>query len=155
MQCIIVVPEGQTLEDAVRNADVSAAQVNVDHGNTTPSQKWTKRLKQRLLDHIFSHVQMHKGKRIDSSAMWNEIAEKIPNKSPAICRRMYLRIKKNKLDKSGDAKIPPYYAILDKILALEPKFFRKPKIILEDEMKVEALDPNELVDMDIMYNYNV
>lgn len=149
VQCIIVVPEGQTLEDAVRNANISPA----DQSNSTPSKKWTKLLKKRLLIEVLRHVKAHKSQRINSNEMWTEISKKMPDKSPVICRRMYLRIKKNKLAKTADVKMPSYNTILDKILALEPKFFKKRKIVLDEEMKVEALEPMDIY-MDI-YKYDI
>ncbi|XP_059058200.1 uncharacterized protein LOC131851692 [Achroia grisella] len=135
-QCIIVMPEGQEVTDIqVENAEIVIQEPDedvqmesiVENIETKPqSLKWTKRTKKRLLIIYLNYLRAHKGKEINSSEMWKEIASKLPNKTPLSCRKMFARLKNNQTVSTDDAnkKKTPYYTLLEKILKLKPKFVK-------------------------------
>lgn len=120
IQCIIVVPEGQTIEDVLMQGN----QQNTPADTT----KWTLRTKKQLLRRYLNYIKSHRGETIISNDMWKEIAEEFPYKTPVMCRRMFLKLKQRRIAKvtSGEvAKKLSYDSILDRILSMKPKFMKK------------------------------
>ena len=86
--------------------------------------------------------------------MWAEIASKLPNKTPLSCRKMFAKLKAN--HKQVDLLDPnmkktPYFALLEKVMRLKPKFVKTEQnkalkdgkvykdVVLPDDKVVQAL----------------
>lgn len=113
------------------NATEEIQSMEVD--NATPTlqpapTKWTKKTKKRLLVLYLNYLRAHKGQEINIIEMWNEIASKLPNKTPLSCRKILAKLQKNmlKIDNLEEVKKKtPYYAVLEKILAIKSKFAKR------------------------------
>lgn len=110
----------------VKSEEISSDTVPKEH--KTPLKKWTKKTKKQLLLHYLNYLRAHKGMEIDSVAMWKEIASKLPNKTPLSCRKIFAKLKRNRLNVDNVEEVKkqtPYYTLIEKILALKPKFIKK------------------------------
>ncbi|XP_013193402.1 uncharacterized protein LOC106137166 [Amyelois transitella] len=136
-QCIIVIPEGQditNMEDAqiiIQNSqDMNKSEETVKNEAPTvnPNNKWIKRTKKRLLIHYLNYVRSRKSEVINPTEMWNEISTKL-NKTPLSCRKMFAKLRSNHREAKNDVnkKKTPYFTLLEKILALKPKFSKTQK----------------------------
>ncbi|KAG7297010.1 hypothetical protein JYU34_019936 [Plutella xylostella] len=146
IQCIFVIPEGQdindfsnaqmttqdaTQENGVQTEAATETDTQTDTQQTEPPKKtlttWTKKSKKRMLLLHYNYLKSHKGQEIIPSAMWKEIAEQLTDKTPLSCRKMFAKLKANRLEAKDEdvKKKTPYFAILEKILALKPKFRKK------------------------------
>ncbi|KAM3960031.1 uncharacterized protein ACR2FA_005955 [Aphomia sociella] len=161
-QCIIVIPEGQDVND-IGNAQIiiqnptdnTQMEYTVDNVESKPPLlKWTKQTKKKLLILYLNYVRSHKGKDINSAAMWTEIASKLPNKTPLSCRKMFVRLKTNHIASKDDVnkKKTPYYTLLEKVLAVKPKFVKlREKTLQEGKTYKDVPLPTAKVEQALQY----
>lgn len=103
--------------------------------------KWAKKTKKRLLVLYLNYLKTHENTEISAKEMWKEIAGKLPNKTPLSCRKMFTKLKKERLNAQKEEEVKqltPYNALLDQIVALKPKF-KKLSPESETEMKTEKI----------------
>ncbi|GBP18650.1 hypothetical protein EVAR_14420_1 [Eumeta japonica] len=141
IQCIIVIPEDQDISEidslqanagtvnsivSLDNAETQIPTIGKSESTKIPT-KWTKRTKKRLLINYLKYLKSHKNQAIIPSEMWKEIASKLPNKTPLSCRKVFAKLKNRRLNlKNEEVKTTtPYYTVLEKILAIKPKFVKK------------------------------
>lgn len=162
-QCIIVLPEGEDIENAqiiIQEPTLKQEEQEEEPKTTEPIEqtieqktpiKWTKRCKKLLLIHYINYIRSRKGKEINSPDMWKEISSKLQNKSAISCKKMFRRMKINHrhiADDNSDVKKPPCYGLLEKIMRLKPKFVKNKQneiskdvkdVVLSDEKVMQAL----------------
>ncbi|KAJ8705251.1 hypothetical protein PYW07_011078 [Mythimna separata] len=165
-QCIIVIPEGQDI------SQIENARIIIQENAHTPQEqevvlteppkevrplvKWTKRTKKRLLIFYINYIRSHKGKEINAKDMWAEIAGKLPNKTSLACRKMFAKLKANhkQIDElDPNMKKTPYFALLEKVMRLKPKFTKteQNKTLKDGKVYKDVALPDEKVAQALQY----
>ncbi|CAG9569927.1 unnamed protein product [Danaus chrysippus] len=138
-QCIIVVPEG----DDINNAQIiiqDEKNSTEDNAEATGVRKnitvWNRKSKRRLLILYLKYLRSNKEREINTKDMWTEIASQLEAKTPVSCKKMYMKLKNQyNIDKEKNI-ITPYNAIIEKILAIKPRFAKSNKIKSLDDITV-------------------
>lgn len=138
-QCIIVVPEG----DDINNAQIIIQEEkNSTEDNTETAEVrknitvWNRRSKRRLLILYLKYLRLNKETEINAKDMWTEIASQLEAKTPSSCKKMYIKLKNQyNIDKEKNI-ITPYNVVMEKILAIKPRFAKSNKIKSLDDITV-------------------
>ncbi|XP_039761083.1 uncharacterized protein LOC120634496 isoform X1 [Pararge aegeria] len=122
-QCIIVMPDGEDIDSAqMLLQDDTQQETKHDTDIRTENKrivtKWNRRSKTRLLGLYLKYLKSHKDEEINLTEMWTEIASSMEEKTPISCKKMYLKLKKL----LNESNITSYHSLLEKIVALKPKF---------------------------------
>ncbi|CAK1546699.1 unnamed protein product [Leptosia nina] len=119
-ECIIVIPEGQD----INNAQIIYKTELESNLNTDTKTKiiWDRKSKSHLLKLCLKYFKEHSNKDIDFNEMWIYISVEM-NKPAKSCRRMYLILKKRYLS-ANDKK---YENLMKKILTLRRTLGHSPK----------------------------
>ncbi|XP_061724655.1 uncharacterized protein LOC133530662 [Cydia pomonella] len=161
-QCIIVIPEGQDIND-MSNAQIIMSEngqmqpyIQVQTETQQTVKKWTKKTKKTLLIHYINYLRMNRGKEINATDMWKEISAKL-NMSPLSCRKMFAKLKENHLQLADEVdpnkRKTPYYTLLEKIVAMKPKFVKtgQKKTIKGEKVYTDVALPDEKVQQALLY----
>ncbi|KAI8425717.1 hypothetical protein MSG28_011514 [Choristoneura fumiferana] len=160
-QCIIVIPEGQEIGD-MSNAQIimtenGEMQPYLQVQTEKPVNKWTKKTKKTLLIHYINYLRINRGKEINAATMWKEISAKLGDKTPLSCRKMFAKLKNNHVQLSNEEdpnkKKTPYYTLVEKIMAMKPKFAKtgQKKTLKEDKVYKDVQIPDEKVQQALQY----
>ncbi|XP_038219188.1 uncharacterized protein LOC119837608 [Zerene cesonia] len=142
-QCIIVIPEGGDMSQAQfiyqkKEEDEVIETEEVKMPN--PAKVWNKRSKTRLLIQYLKYLKAHENQEINRKDLWTEMANKMDDKSPSACRKMFLLLKNR--HKSESSESSPYYKLMQKILAQKPIF----KSSKNDDLEEKKIYKDVLLD---------